>query len=661
MPKLFFIALFCASFAPAAAQSFDATTAGGPITINAAWRFHTGDDPQWASPGFDDSQWSLLRIDKTWAAQGYKRYYGFSWYRLKLKLPATRAPLALGFTEINSADEIYADGQMIGSIGKMRPVPVWLGYSPTIHTIPVPPALNGRTIELVIRVWQPQASSNDVAYVGRSSNPQVGNLPTIAALQRISIVEFALNDVPNWILAATGAGIGLCSLGLFLLRRRATEYGWATLFLFDGTALFAGGWFYRTYQWPALYWIFAATCLNAALLIFWLLFIWRFLRAPADNLLRAGIVIMLLVPIPSWMASQGYINVTQANLIWVIAPLVLSILVFARLVRLAWQGNRDAQVLLVPFLLSNLMTVVSEAMDFFYWIGLLQARRGIAYLLFYRGPAFSLSWGWLFALLSNLAVAILLMLRFARTAERDERLSAEMEAAHRVQTQLVPADLPVTPHFRFEAAYLAASEVGGDFYQVFPLPDGSVLVAIGDVSGKGLKAAMLGTLVVGALRTLAQEDLPPSEILARLNQQLVASSNGGFVTCLVLRVSPSGAAVLANAGHLPPYLSGSEIAVENGLPLGLESDTAYPETRFQLPQDMQLTLLSDGVAEARNSSGHLLGFERTRGLSTESAQSIARAASTFGQEDDITVLTLSRTASEHSPAGSVAGPVLATS
>ena len=108
-------------------------------------------------------------------------------------------------------------------------------------------------------------------------------------------------------------------------------------------------------------------------------------------------------------------------------------------------------------------------------------------------------------------------------AERDERLSAEMEAAHRAQTQLVPADLPVTPNFQFEAAY-PPSEVGGDFYQIFPRPDGSVLVAIGDVSGKGLKAAMLGTLVVGALRALAQEDLPPSGILSRLNAQLAEAS-----------------------------------------------------------------------------------------------------------------------------------------
>jgi serine phosphatase RsbU (regulator of sigma subunit) len=263
-----------------------------------------------------------------------------------------------------------------------------------------------------------------------------------------------------------------------------------------------------------------------------------------------------------------------------------------------------------------------------------------AWVYLYRGPLFSVTWGDVSSLVAYLAIAALLMMRFTRSAERDERLSAEMEAARRVQTQLAPASLPVTPNFLFAVRYLAASEVGGDFYQVFPQPDGSVLIAIGDVSGKGLKAAMLGTLVVGALRTLAQENLPPSHILGRLNSQLVESSSDGFVTCLVLRISQAGSAAVANAGHLAPYLAGKELTVENGLPLGLDADSQYPESRFQLPHGVQLTLLSDGVIEARNSAGELFGFDRTQAISGQSAENIAGAAQAFGQEDDITVLTL---------------------
>lgn len=640
LPLLFILGSIAGSIAPAWGQFDDASAAGGPVTISAAWRFHTGDDPQWASPEFDDSQWPLLRLDKSWAEQGYKGYYGFAWYRMKVKLPATAAPLALGVTEINSADEVYADGRLIGAIGKMRPQPVWLGYSAALRSFALPTKLNGHTIELAIRVWQPQASANDAAFIGRARYPLLGTAPGVVSLHEVSTVTASMSDFPNLLDGAIAAVIGLFSLGFFFLRRRATEYAWAALFLLADAALDAGGWFYHTYQWPAFDWILAANCLAMAMLAFWLLFIWRYLRAPADRLLRAGIAILLLVPIPILLARQGYISITDANLSWVIVPFALVILVTARLVRLAAQGNRDAQLLLAPFVLDNLMSAITQGADFLYWIGAIKARRGYAYLAFYRGSAFVLSWEWLFSVLADIAVAVLLMLRFARTAERDERLSAELEAARNVQAQLVPAELPAMPHFRFEAAYFAASEVGGDFYQVFPNGDGSVLLAIGDVSGKGLKAAMLGTLVVGALRSLAQEGLGPARILGRLNAQLTASTDGGFVTCCVAHLSAEGQLTLANAGHLAPYRNGKELAVDSGFPLGTIAGAEYTQGSIALEDGDRLTFLSDGVAEARNGRGELFGFERTAQLSREPAQAVAQAAQAFGQEDDITVLTV---------------------
>lgn len=633
------------------AQFADVAQAGGPVAINSAWRFHTGDDPQWAGPGFDDSHWSLLRLDKAWAEQGYKGYSGFAWYRVKVKLPATKSPLALGFSQINSADEIYADGRLIGSIGKMRPVPEWLGYSPTIRSFALPAALSGRTIELAVRTWQPQASSNNVAFIGRASYPLVGSAQTIANTREVSVMRFAMSHFPDWVLGIIEAGIGLFSLGLFFLRRRATEYAWAALFLLDSAALGTGSWFYRTYQWPAFDWVLGANCLGMGMLIFWLLFIWSFLRAPADRLLRAGIAILLLVPIPVLLARLGYVPLTDANLSWVIVPLVLVILVFARLVRLAWQGNREAQLLLVPFLLTNLMNAIDETTDFLYWVGALKTGAldigsGHSYLVFYRGPAFSLSWEWLFTLLSDAAVAVLLMLRFTRSAERDERLSAEMKAAHSVQAQLVPAQLPPTPHFRLEAAYLAASEVGGDFYQVLPQADESVLIVLGDVSGKGLQAAMTGALAIGALRALAADDPGPAQLLAGFNREVCSAQKDGFITCLCLRIARDGRVVLANAGHLAPYCNGRELELESSLPLGIAANVEYAETTLQLAPCDTLTLLSDGVVEAKNLKGELFGFERAAQLSAQDAKSIARAAQHFGQEDDITVLTLTFAAAE---------------
>jgi serine phosphatase RsbU (regulator of sigma subunit) len=167
---------------------------------------------------------------------------------------------------------------------------------------------------------------------------------------------------------------------------------------------------------------------------------------------------------------------------------------------------------------------------------------------------------------------------------------------------------------------------------------------VGDVSGKGLKAAMTGVLAIGALRTLAFEGLGPAEILIRLNAELVRANNEGFVTCFCGVLDSNGNLRFANAGHLAPFCNGREIQVPGTLPLGIVPDTAYEQNTLALAPGDRLTLLSDGVVEAQSASGELFGFERTCQISTETAQSIAEQAQRFGQTDDITVLTLNRLA-----------------
>jgi serine phosphatase RsbU (regulator of sigma subunit) len=249
-------------------------------------------------------------------------------------------------------------------------------------------------------------------------------------------------------------------------------------------------------------------------------------------------------------------------------------------------------------------------------------------------------WSHLSTVLFFISVGAVLVLRYARSAKQEQRLRTEMEAARRVQGQLVPAELPRTAHFTCEAAYRAAGEVGGDFYQVFPRDDGSAMILVGDVSGKGLRAAMLGTLIVGGAGTLAQEDIGPAEMLERLNRHLCGRTDGGFATCVCALLAPDGAMVIANAGHLAPYRNGREVACDSGLPLGILPDAAYAETLVQLAPGGALTFLSDGVVEARAATGEMFGFDRTRDISSQSACQIADAAARFGQEDDITVLTV---------------------
>ena len=167
-----------------------------------------------------------------------------------------------------------------------------------------------------------------------------------------------------------------------------------------------------------------------------------------------------------------------------------------------------------------------------------------------------------------------------------------------------------------------------------------VLVIIGDVAGKGLKAAMSVSLLMGALRRCRERS--PARILESLNE--VLSGTEGFTTCQAVWFGANGEMVVANAGHLPPYLNSQELALPGDLPLGVLPQVSYQESHFYIHPGDRVLLLSDGVVEARLPSGELFGFDRVRYLSNQSAFYLADAAKSFGQEDDITVLTVRRAA-----------------
>ncbi len=216
--------------------------------------------------------------------------------------------------------------------------------------------------------------------------------------------------------------------------------------------------------------------------------------------------------------------------------------------------------------------------------------------------------------------------------------AAELQAASSVQQLLLQSASRSTPGFEVDSVYLPASEVGGDFFFVSPAPDGSLTAIVGDVSGKGLTAAMRVAMILGALRR--ETSYHPGEILSSLNNALIAQGQLGFTTACCIRISLSGRYILANAGHIAPYLAGCEIDTAPALPLGLVPDQTYELAHGQLAHGERLVLLSDGVPEARAHSGELYGFERLPSLTLMPAQEIAEAAQRFGQEDDITVLTL---------------------
>jgi hypothetical protein len=245
-------------------------------------------------------------------------------------------------------------------------------------------------------------------------------------------------------------------------------------------------------------------------------------------------------------------------------------------------------------------------------------------------------------ILASVLLALIILLRINHTSRQQALLETEMANARAVQQVLLPEHAEGVQGFEIESVYEPAQQVGGDFFQVLPAGDGGLLLVVGDVAGKGLPAAMLVSMLVGAFRTAAAYGSTPVEVLAQLNERLLGRASGGFSTALAVHIAADGALTMANAGHLAPYLDGREIELPGALPLGIHKEAQYETVRLKLMPGSRLTFYSDGVIEAQNQQGELFGFERGKALSTQPAAAIAAAAQQFGQLDDITVVAIRR-------------------
>jgi len=240
----------------------------------------------------------------------------------------------------------------------------------------------------------------------------------------------------------------------------------------------------------------------------------------------------------------------------------------------------------------------------------------------------------------------LMLRRLVLSVQEQRRLALDVKQAQEVQQVILPVARTTIPGLLIETEYRPAREVGGDFFQIIPCrSEGCLLIVAGDVTGKGLKAGMLVALLVGAIRSTAELNGDPLFVLEALNRRLIGRSEA-HATCLALRIAADGEIALANAGHLPPYLNGEPVVMEGALPLGMMEGAAFSVMRFKLADGDRLVLLSDGIVEATNAAGQLFGFERVGELlrTGKPASEVAGAAQQFGQEDDITAITVTRTA-----------------
>ena len=636
----------------------------GSVAISGLWQFHTSDDMAWAKPAYDDSGWEQIRGDDTWGAQTHPGHTGFAWYRKRIDITGADRSVAILIPPVDDAYEIYWNGEKIGTYGELPPHAQWwgLGHS-AVYSIPVNAAGNADGV-LAIRVWKAPLSSTDQSTSGGLNEaPVIGNKTVLATQAMEPRLERERRLLPGFLMAAAIFVAGLIALLLYLRARTQWLYLWlATYLLTDGLIGFRRldamnyGLDFVSLQ---VYLQFVESIQDISL---WLLLLtlfglsreprWRRWTKILATLYLVSQAIDVATFFP-WQNAGPGLQWTDAitTAIYTLAPIYIFFIVGFGLVR---RGQRTLWPIAIAAFLYGAYNLTFQLSG--------QGRRFTHWTLIDHMQTWGIHVGaYTFSapFLLDLLLFIVLLFTVGRQQFVERRRQAEIEmeikSAREVQHVLIPEETPAIPGYSIASIYKPAAEVGGDFFQVMPQAEGDALVIVGDVSGKGLKAAMTVSLIVGTLRTLADYTLKPAEILQGLNRRLIGRIEGGFVTCVVLHLAANGETTVANAGHLPPFRDGKELPLSGSLPLGLSSSVVYDELSFRLQERETLTLYTDGILEARNSKGELFGFERLSAMlaTRPEIEKIVNAAEVFGQEDDITALSITRHSAAESKTATV--------
>jgi hypothetical protein len=626
----------------------------GEVSLDGPWQFHPGDDAAWASPPFDDSNWEQLTTDKPWGAQGYASASGFAWYRCHITItpvPGGPRDLALLIPLVDDAYELYWNGAPVGHNGNLPPHPLWYVSQP-------PQTFGLGQIEsgvLAVRVWKAPLASNDPSEIGGFEGvPVLGSPKGIAAWKAAADYQWLRSHQFEFGLDSLYALVALLSFMAWLRDRKQWLLFWMAGYAFIPLVrMVLGG---LRIPWP---FNIASGLLQPAIMIqdvsLWFVLLWLLklhenrglVRFTRDAALIFGAAFCLdgLVVL-GWGSMRWAGPLQMADAFLTVAFTILEVIPLALVAAAFLQRKKleAARWLVAAFaFLAEMNYVIRNLLG--------QFKRLTHWTLDERlaAPLFTVNGNIINAqiLVNTLLLFSIIYAVYRYSIEERKRQNAleqEFRNARELQQVLVPDSELEIPGFALTSAYLPDQEVGGDFFQIVPLEGGSTLVILGDVSGKGLKAAMAVSMIVGAIRTLAETTSKPAEILAGLNRRLHGRLQGGFATCVALRLDPDGRCILASAGHPAPFLNGQEIGLPGALPLGVTLTAVYAESAFSLQTGDHFALYTDGLLEARNQTGEIYGFDRLRTLLAthpEAAQA-TEAAVAFGQDDDITVLTFTR-------------------
>jgi hypothetical protein len=638
------------------------------------WKFHIGDSPidpktgqpLWAEPNFDDSNWETVDLTPKdgafdpstgvsgyvpgWTAKGHPGYSGYAWYLIRVRCQGEgSSPMALaGPADVDDAYQVFSDGKLLGAFGDFSAgEPVFYYAQPAQFQLPES-SCKGSPSEaipaqvLAFRFWMAPGTQMSIPDAGGMHKaPWLGEADVIALQTQSQWLDLLRGDFLLPIEAAIYALFALIAFSLILFDLSDPVYLWiGLLFLVEG----ARNGLVAVADWTHLISVglntVVAGAITASLYLLWGMVWWVwFGRAGFRRLpwiLGCLAVLYALMRTLAHEVIPGLLSHAVALRLYTVSGW-LRFVFFGFMVWIVIGGIRRKGIegwLVLPVILMLGFAMFSTD------LALLHLFRNWTISGVVFGPVDILD------TLVAVVITLLLLRRLLQSVKRQRELTMDVKQAQEVQQVILPEAHMALPGLAIESVYRPAREVGGDFFQIIPHPtDGSVLIVAGDVAGKGLQAGMLVALLVGAIRTAAQYDPDPYAVLKTLNQRLMGRGNVA-ATCLALRIAPDGQAILANAGHLPPWLNGHEIEMEGALPLGLYKAAEPSLTHFQIQPDDRLVLISDGILEAANEHRQLFGFDRIRQLLAQpiSATQLADDAQSFGQNDDISVITLTRAA-----------------
>ena len=620
---------------------------------------------EWVKPEFDDSGWESVDLkpaeganDPTtgipryvpgWTARGHRGYWGYAWYRLRVELHASPGEKlgVQGPSDVDDAYEVYANGDRLGSFGDFSNPkrPRTYNTQPRMFLLPEPMERQTGDVKayvLAFRVWMESATSILVADAGGiHTAPQLGEASAVTFQHQIAWLQISRGYALTPVQALLSLLLAVISLSLTLFDREDPVYFWLAGVLL-AIALNAINLMIQVWtEWQSLSVgaLVMIDVLRPLILTGWLMVWWVWFR------LRK----------PVWMPKL--IAVLAALFIIMRSIANQDLMIFQQLPQAVVTAAREGSVGMRLCFLSLLLCIVFKgtqqqgregwlAVPAVMLMGISQFQEElnalhIRTIWFPFGAQLTL--GTISSLMLIAAMFGLLMRRLLFSVRRQRAMALDVQHAKEIQGVLLPEVVSV-PGLEITCEYRPALEVGGDFFQIVPHEtDGSVLIVAGDVTGKGLQAGMMVALLVGGIRSTAEVDADPGVVLAALNRRLLGRGEVQ-ATCLALRIAADGRVKLANAGHLAPYIDGVEVAMEGALPLGMMEGAEFPEMEFELSKGAHLLLISDGIPEAQDKHGPLFGFERVVEFlrDRKSAAELASEAQTFGQSDDISVVSVIR-------------------